>query len=76
MHVAIALGVALVAIFFIVIIAGATPFVGIPILVVVFGFAALYAVVARRMAERKLDSDVPSTGEASYTPTVDPSDRS
>ncbi|MFL5821227.1 MAG: sensor domain-containing protein [Solirubrobacteraceae bacterium] len=75
MHVIIALAVAAVAIFFIVLIAGATPFVGIPIVVVALGIAAVWAAIARRTAERTLDTDAPSTGEASYDPVVDPAER-
>lgn len=75
MHVAIALAVAVIAILALVGIAGASPFIGIPILVVALGFAALYAVMAKRAAERSLDTDVPSTREASYTPATDPTER-
>ena len=75
MHVAVALGIGLVATFFLVVVAGATPFVGIPILVVAVVIAALYAVIARRLAERSLETDAPSSAEASYQPVVDPADR-
>jgi hypothetical protein len=75
MHVAVAVGVAVVLTFFLMVVAGATPFVGIPILVVAVGIAALYAVIARRLAERTLDTEAPSSAEASYQPVVDPADR-
>ena len=75
MHVVIALAVAAVAIFLIVIIAGATPFVGIPIVVVALGLAAVWAALSRRMGERSLESDVPSTQEASYDPVSEPGER-
>jgi uncharacterized membrane protein len=75
MHVIVALAVALVAIFFIVVIAGATPFVGIPIVIVALGIAALWAAAARRAYERKPDTRAPSTREATYDPVVDPSER-
>jgi Putative sensor len=74
-HVVIALAVAAVAIFLIVVIAGATPFVGIPIVVVALGIAALWAALTRRMGERTLESDAPSTREASYDPVSDPGER-
>lgn len=75
MHVVIALAVAAVAIFLIVVIAGATPFVGIPIVVVALGIAAVWAALTRRMGERTLETDAPSTREASYGPVSDPGER-
>ena len=75
MHVAIALGLALVASLFLVVVVGATPFLAIPIFALALGFAALLGVIARRQSQRTLESDVPSTQEASYTPVVDPSER-
>jgi putative sensor protein len=74
-HVIIALALAAVAIFLIVVIAGATPFVGIPIVVLALGIAALWAMLTRRMGERTLESDAPSTREASYDPVSDPGER-
>ena len=75
MHVVIALAVAAVAIFLIVVIAGATPFVGIPIVVIALGVAVVWAALARRMGERTLETDAPSTREASYDPVTDPGER-
>jgi hypothetical protein len=65
--VVIALAVAAVAIFLIVV-AGATPFVDTPIVIVALGVAAAWAGLARRMGERTLETDVPSIREASYDP--------
>jgi hypothetical protein len=75
MHVAIALAVAVVAIFLIVVIAGVTPFVAIPIVVVALGVAVVWAALTRRMSERTLETDVPSTREASYDPVHEPGER-
>jgi hypothetical protein len=75
MHVVIALAVAVVAIFLIVVIAGATPFVGTPIVIVALGIAAAWAGLARRMGDRTLETDVPSTGAASHDPVSDPGER-
>jgi hypothetical protein len=49
-----------------------TPFVGIPIVVVALGVAALWAAAARRAAERRLETDAPSSAEASHDPVVRP----
>jgi hypothetical protein len=75
MHVVIALAVAAVAIFLIVVIAGATPFFAIPIVVVAWGIAVVWAALTRRMGERTLETDAPSTREASYDPVSDPGER-
>jgi Na+/H+ antiporter NhaD/arsenite permease-like protein len=74
MHVAIALALAVLAVLVLVGLMGASPFIGIPILAFAVVFAAIYAVVARRLAERSLDTDAPSTREASYTPVSDPTE--
>jgi hypothetical protein len=75
MHVVIALAVAAIAIFLIVVIAGATPFVGIPIVIVALGIAAVWTAMARRIGERALETDAPSTREASYDPVRDPGEQ-
>jgi hypothetical protein len=75
MHIAAALGIAVVATLLLALVAGVTPFVGIPIAVVVVGIAALWAGVAGRESSRRLESDVPSTREAAYDPVVDPAER-
>ena len=75
MHIAIALGVALVASLFLIVVMSATPFLAIPIFALALGVVALLGVIARRQAQSTLDSDVPSTQEASYTPVVDPAER-
>ncbi len=72
MHVVVVLGVALLAILALVLLAGMSPFVGIPILVVAFGVAALWGVATRRAAERRLETDAPSSAEASHDPVVRP----
>lgn len=74
MHVAIAIAVAVLATLVLAGTGVASPFIGIPILVFGLVFAGIFAVVARRTAERSLDSDVPSTREASYTPVSDPTE--
>ena len=75
MHVVIALAVAAVAIFLIVVIAGATPFFAIPIVVVALGIAVVWAALTRRMGERTLETDAPTTREASYNPVSEPGER-
>jgi hypothetical protein len=72
MHVVVALGVAVVAILALVLLAGMTPFVGIPIVMVALGVAALWAAAARRAAERRLETDAPSSAAASHDPVVRP----
>jgi hypothetical protein len=72
MHVFVALGVAIVAILALVLLAGITPFVGIPIVVVALGVAALWAAAARRAATRRLETDAPTSAEASHDPVVRP----
>ena len=75
MHIAAGLAIALVATLALVLVAGMTPFVGIPIVVVVVGLAALWAGIAGRQASRRLETDTPSTREAAYDPVVDPAER-
>ena len=75
MHIAIALGLAVVASLFLIVVIGATPFLAIPIFALAAGLVALLGVITRRQSQRKLDTDVPSTREASYTPVVDPAER-
>jgi hypothetical protein len=78
MHVPAAMAAALVAFFLFVVVMGITPFVGIPLAVVVFlGPVAWFALADREaMGRRRLEnSGVPTTQEATYEPVVDPSDR-
>lgn len=75
MHITIAVGIALVLTLGLVLVAGASPFVGIPLLVVALGIAAMFAGAMRRATERRLESDAPSSREASYDPVIDPSER-
>ena len=74
MHIAIALAIAVVATLALAGLGVASPFIGIPILAFALVFAGIYALIARRLAERSLDTDAPSTREASYTPVTDPTD--
>jgi membrane protein implicated in regulation of membrane protease activity len=75
MHIAIAIGVAVVLTLGLVLVAGTTPFVGIPVLIVAVAIAAMFAGAVRRASERRLESDAPSSREASYEPVIDPSER-
>ena len=75
MHVVIALAVAALASLLVVLVIGGSPVLAIPIMALGVGFAALFAVIVRRRSQRTLDTDVPSTQEASYTPVVDPAER-
>jgi hypothetical protein len=75
MHVVVAIAVAFVVVLLLVLVAGMSPFLGIPILVVSAIAPALWAAVAARLGRRGLNSDVPSTREASYDPVVDPAER-
>jgi hypothetical protein len=60
-------------------VAGATPFVGIPVAVVLFlapfAWAALTAGKAADRGRSLDKSGVPSTEQASYTPATEPGDR-
>jgi hypothetical protein len=78
MHVAAALAAALVAFFLVVVVMGITPFVGMPLAVVIcLGPIAWLALASRKAAgRRRLEkSGVPTTQEATYEPVIDPSDR-
>lgn len=78
MHVAVGLFLAILAVLLLVVVAGATPFVGIPVAVVLLVAPfAWVALTGRRAAERgRLDkSGTPTTGEAAYRPAVDPAER-
>lgn len=75
MHITIAIGMALVVTLGLVLVAGVTPFVGIPLLIVAVAIAAMFAGATRRASERRLESDAPSSREASYNPVIDPSER-
>jgi hypothetical protein len=78
MHVTIALAVGILAVGLLVLLAGLTPFIGIP-LAVLFALAPLaFLALAGRSATRggRLDkSGVPSSAQASYEPVVDPAER-
>jgi hypothetical protein len=77
MHVAIAIAVGLVATLALVLVAGMTPFMGIPIIVLLVVLALLGGAVFARNASRKLETEgVPTTREAAYEPVVDPAERS
>lgn len=75
MHVAVSLAIGVVVTLALFLLAGMSPFIGIPILVVALVFPALWAAISARLAQRRLQSDVPSTREASYDPVSDPADR-
>jgi hypothetical protein len=76
MHVAIAIAVGGLATLVLVLAAGMTPFVGIPIIAVLVVIALLSGAAVARTAKRELDAgDVPSTREATYDPVVDPAER-
>jgi hypothetical protein len=78
MHVAIALAVGVGAFVLFVLLAGLTPFLGIPLAVVFALFpVAFFGIAGRRAAGsgRLEKSGVPTTGQASYEPVVDPGER-
>jgi hypothetical protein len=78
MHVAVALAVGVGAFALIVLLAGLTPFIGIPLAVVcALVPVALFGIAGRKAADRgRLDkSGVPTSGQASYEPVVDPGER-
>jgi hypothetical protein len=82
MHVAIAIAVGVLAFGLLVLLAGLTPFIGIPLAVILALVpVAFFAMAGRRAASgtagggRLEKSGVPSTGQASYEPVVDPGDR-
>jgi hypothetical protein len=75
-HIAIALALGVLGFVLIVLLAGASPFVGIVLIVFVLGIGAVWGALTARAAQRRLDSDVPSTREASYEPVARPEERS
>jgi len=78
MHVTIALAVGIGAFALLVLLAGLTPFIGIPLAAVLALVPVAFFAIAGRSAARggSLDkSGVPSTSQASYDPVVDPGDR-
>jgi hypothetical protein len=79
MHVTAALAVGLLAFALLVLLAGLSPFIGIPVAVMVFlAPIAWFAVAGRRVAEKGRTvekSGVPSSRAASYEPVVDPTER-
>jgi membrane protein implicated in regulation of membrane protease activity len=77
-----ALAVALLALALLILVAGLTPFVAIPLAVLVFFVPVVwFAAAGRRAAEKRgtgetVDkSGVPSSRAASYDPVVDPKER-
>ncbi len=78
MHVAVGVFLAIAGLALLVGLMGATPFIGIPVAVVLlvapFAWAGL---TGRRTVEgRRLEKrGVPTTEDASYTPSVDPAER-
>jgi membrane protein implicated in regulation of membrane protease activity len=78
-HVTAALAVGLMVFAVLVLLAGLTPFIGIPVAVMVFlAPIAWFAVAGRRVAEKRRTVDksgVPSSRAASYEPVVDPTER-
>jgi hypothetical protein len=78
MHVAIALAVGVGVFALLVLLAGLTPFIGIP-LAVIFGLlpVAFFALAGWSAARggRVEKSGVPTTRQASYEPVVDPAER-
>jgi membrane protein implicated in regulation of membrane protease activity len=79
MHVTAALAIGVLAFAVLVLLAGLSPFIGIPVAVVIFlAPVAWFAVVGRRVAEKRRTVDksgVPSSRAASYEPVVDPAER-
>ena len=76
MHVAIAIAVGLCATLALVLVAGMTPFIGIPIIVVLVVVVLMSGSVFARNTKRRLDTEgVPSTREAAYEPAEDPAER-
>jgi hypothetical protein len=77
-HVAAGVAVGVMAFGVLVLLAGMTPLLGIPIALVLFLVPVLWGVTAARSAGEPsgLDkSGVPSSGEASYQPVTDPAKR-
>jgi hypothetical protein len=77
-HVAIAFVLAILAIALLVLLAGLTPFLGVPIAVVLFVIPFVWVALAGGAAGRgrRVDkSGVPSTAQATYDPAVDPAER-
>jgi membrane protein implicated in regulation of membrane protease activity len=78
-HVTAALALGLLTFAVLVLLAGMTPFIGIPLAVLVFLVpVAWFAAGGRRVAERRRTvekSGVPSSRAASYEPRVDPGER-
>ena len=62
----------MVATLALILVAGMTPFLAIPILVVALGIGAWWAAAAGRAAKRTLETDAPSSAEASHDPVVRP----
>ncbi|MDX6649630.1 MAG: hypothetical protein QOJ97_1581 [Solirubrobacteraceae bacterium] len=79
MHVAAGLFLAAAALLLLLAVAGATPFVGIPVAVVLFlvpfAWAALTAGKAADRGRSVDKSGVPTTRQASYKPATDPTER-
>ena len=77
MHVAGAIAIGLVGLFFLLVVASLSPFLAIPIAVFLALVPVMWMVAAGRLLgeRRSLNSEVPSSQEASYQPTVDPAER-
>ena len=76
MQVAIALALGMVGIVFLLVVVGMTPFLAIPIGVLLLLSPWLIGVLATVFERRGRDArGVPSTREASYEPVVDPAER-
>jgi ABC-type transport system involved in cytochrome bd biosynthesis fused ATPase/permease subunit len=72
-----ALALALIVGVGLIVLAGVTPLIGIPMAALVFLVPVASAAFAARAAQddTKLDQATPTTREATYDPVVDPSDR-
>jgi membrane protein implicated in regulation of membrane protease activity len=78
MHVAVALAVGVLAFGLLVLLAGLTPFIGIPLAVVAALVPVVFLTIAGRSAGGRSHppkSGVPSSKQASYEPVVDPGER-
>jgi H+/gluconate symporter-like permease len=74
MEAAVAIFIGLVIVFVVVVVAGLSPFLALPILALVLAIPVLYGRMAARMSKGPVD-DAPSSTESSYDPVVDPSER-
>ena len=74
MEAAVAIFIGLVIAFVVIVVAGMSPFLALPILAIVLAIPVLYGRMSARMSRGPVD-EAPSSREASHDPVVDPSER-